>query len=405
MPGPGAYWYGEEELNAIVEVMQSGHLSRYGNENDPKFLRKVYTLEKEFASYCGVDFALATSSGTSSLLASALALGLKPGDEIILPAYTFVASYSSVIFAGLIPVLAEIDDSLTLDPAEIEHRITPNTKAIMPVHMLGNPCDMDKIMVIAKKHNLLVLEDCCQAAGATYKGKKVGAFGNISAFSLNIYKTINSGDGGLIVTNDKELFSRAFAIHDQGHKPNRTGVEVGNRSILGLNFRINELTGAVALEQLRKLDKIIFTLRQKRNKFKKLIAGVNGFKFRTLNDAEGDCATLCTIIFDTKEQAERVSNKLNTKTIDKSGWHVYANMEHVLRHLKKLGQPHAKGSYPRTDDILSRSINISIGVVDGGLGSGWGININSSDAEIEIAARQFIDACRTVMVPINADHV
>jgi dTDP-4-amino-4,6-dideoxygalactose transaminase len=135
-----------------------------------------------------VKHAIATSSGTSSLLASAIALGLKPGDEVIVPAYTFVASYTSLIFAGIVPVLAEIDESLTLDPEDIEKRITTKTKAIMPVHMLGNPCDMDRIMVIAEKHGLLVLEDSCQAAGASYKGRKTGSIGNIGAFSLNVSK-------------------------------------------------------------------------------------------------------------------------------------------------------------------------------------------------------------------------
>ncbi len=394
MPGPGAYWFGKEEEQAVMEVIKSGYLFRYGSESDPKFLHKVSTLEKEFARYCKAKFALATSSGTSSLVASALALGLKPGDEIIVPAYTFVASYTSVIFAGFVPVLSEIDESLTLDPDDIEHRITPRTKAIMPVHMLGNPCDMDRIMAIARKHNLFVLEDSCQAAGASYKGKKVGTIGDIGAFSLNIFKTINSGDGGLVVTNDDKLYETSFSVHDQGHKPNRFGVEVGNRNVLGLNFRINELTAAVALAQLGKIDKIIKTLHEKRSKFKKLISTAKGFKFRTLNDPEGDCATLCTVIFNTKEQATKVSKTLGSKTVDQSGWHVYANMEHVLNHLKNVGQPHTKGSYPKTDDILSRSMNISIGVVDGGLGAGWGININSSDAEIETAAKQFIDACK-----------
>jgi len=395
MPGPGAYWFGKEEMDAVIEVMKSGSLFRYGNENDPKFLHKVSTLEKEFARYCEVNFALATSSGTASLVASALALGLKPGDEIIVPAYTFVASYTSIIFAGIVPVLAEIDESLTLDPDDIEHRITSRTKAIMPVHMLGNPCDMDRIMVIAKKHNLLILEDACQAAGASYRGKKVGSIGNIGAFSLNVFKTINSGDGGLVVTNDKSLYETAFGVHDQGHKPSRFGVEVGNRNVLGLNFRINELTAAVALAQLSKIDKIIISLRDKKDKFKKIISKAKGFKFRTLNDPEGECATICTVIFDTKDQAAKVSKSLGSKTVDQSGWHVYANMEHVLNHLKEVGQPHTKGSYPKTDDILSRSMNISIGVVDGGLGAGWGININSSDTEIEAAAQKFIDACRT----------
>ncbi len=394
MPGPGAYWFGKEETDAVMRVMQSRHLFRYGSEGDPNFLHTVATLEKEFAKYCGAKFGLATSSGTSSLIASVAGLGLKPGDEIIIPAYTFVASYTSCIFLGLIPVLAEIDESLTLDPNDIEHRITSRTKAIMPVHMLGNSCDMDKIMAIAKKHNLLVLEDCCQAAGASYKGKKVGTIGDIGAFSLNVFKTINSGDGGLVVTNDANVYEIAFGMHDHGHKPSRLGVEVGSRNMMGLNFRMNEITAAVALAQLGKIDKIISTLREKRSKLKKLIAEVKGFKFRTLNDPDADCATLCTIIFDTREQAVKVAKKLGTKTIDQSGWHVYANMEHVLAHLKKIGQPHTKGAYPKTDDILSRAMNISIGVVDGGLGAGWGININSSDEEIEKAAQQFIEACK-----------
>ncbi len=394
MPGPGAYWFGKEEMEAVVEVMKSGYLFRYGSESNPDFLHKVSTLEKEFARYCGAKFALATSSGTSSLVASALALGLKPGDEIIVPAYTFVASYSSIIFAGIVPVLAEIDESLTLDPDDIEHRITPRTKAIMPVHMLGNPCDMDRIMAIARKHNLLVLEDSCQAAGASYKGKKIGTIGDIGAFSLNIFKTINSGDGGLIVTNDKLLYETAFGIHDQGHKPMRFGVEVGTRNVIGLNFRMNELTAAVGLAQLNKIDLIVGTLQQKRNKFKSLLSNPKGFKFRTLNDPDGDCATICTVIFDSKSQAAKVSKALGSKTVDQSGWHVYANMEHILNHLKTVGQPHTKGSYPKTDDILSRAMNISIGVVDGGLGAGWGININSTDMEIVAAVKEFTYACK-----------
>jgi len=394
MPGPGAFLFGKEEVDAAMEVLQKGYLFRYGSEDEPNFLHKVYTLEKEFSDYCRVNYALATTSGTASLLVSLKALGLNPGDEIIVPAYTFVASFSSCIFAGLVPVLAEIDDSLTIDPEDIERRITPLTRAIMPVHMLGNPCKMDEIMKIAKKHNLFVLEDSCQALGATYKGKKVGTIGNISAFSLNIFKTINSGDGGLVITNDKQLYEKAFGFHDQGHKPLRTGVEVGDRDTIGLNFRMNELTAAVALAQLGKADRIISILREKRKKLKTLIAKTEGIRFRTLNDFIGDCATICTVIFDSAEKAAKVCKALGTKTVDNSGWHVYSNMEHILYYLKQIGRPHSKGAYPKTDDILSRSVNISVGVVDGGLGAGWGINILSSDREIEKKAEQFIQTCK-----------
>lgn len=374
--------------------MESGYLFRYGSADDPKFLHKVSTLETEFTQYSGARYALATSSGTASLLVSLIALGLQPGDEVIVPAYTFVATYSACIFAGLVPVLAEIDESLSLDPDDIEHRITRRTKAILPVHMLGNPCNMDRIMEIARKHDLLVLEDSCQAAGASYKGKKVGTIGDMGAFSLNVFKTINCGDGGLIVTNDQNLYERAFGIHDQGHKPNRFGVEVGARSMVGLNFRINEITAAVALAQLKKLDRIVATLREKRSKLKNLIRVADGYTFRILNDPDGDAGTLCTVIFNSREQALKVTRALGSKTIDQSGWHVYFNMEHIMEHLKALGRPHARGAYPKTDDILGRSMNISIGVVDGGLGAGWGININSTDEDIEMAAKAYIEACK-----------
>lgn len=382
MSGPGSYWLGEEEKKEVLDVLSSGHLSRYGDLNDPRFRRKVHSLEQEFAAHTGVQHALAVGSGTGALWISMLAMGIGPGDEVIVPSYTFVATYSAAFFAGAIPVLAEIDESLTLDPKDIEKRITPKTKAIVPVHMLGNPSKMDEIMAIARKHNLLVLEDCAQASGAVYKGKKVGSMGQMGGFSFNIYKTITAGDGGLLVTDDSELYKRAFALHDQGHLPNRAGVEIGNRTILGMNFRMNELTGAVALAQLRKLDRITSTLRAKKAKLKAMLKGLPGVGFRELNDENGEAGTLLTLLFESADLAARVCKAIGSKTIDQSGWHVYANMEHVIKELEKHGRQVRKGTFPRTDDILSRALNISIGVVDAGLGSGFGININSTDSEI-----------------------
>ena len=393
MPGPGNDVFGKDEIREIMDVMKSGYMFRYGNLEDTKFKHKVYTLEEEFAAYCKAKHALALSSGSAALMVALNAIGLNPGDEVIVPAYTFVASYSSIIFSGGVPILCEIDESLNMDPADVERRITSRTRAIMAVHMLGNACDMDRILAIAKRHDLFVIEDACQANGGSYKGKKLGTLGNIGTFSLNIFKTITAGDGGLLVTNDSKLYKRAFGIHDQGHSPNRSGVEVGERSILGMNFRMNELTGAVALAQLRKLDNIIATLHTKKEKFKSAILGVPDVHFRMLNDKAGECATICTVIFDDRKNAAIVAKKLKTKTVDQSGWHVYANMEHVNRWLAEHNLPHGKGSYTRTDDILSRSINLSVGVVDGGLGSAFGINIHSSDEEIESKALQFRKAC------------
>lgn len=398
MAGPGAYFFGDEERNEVMDVLSSGHLSRYGDANDPGFKRKVYTFEQEFAHYCGVKYAVATNSGTASLLISFLALGIGQGDEVLVPGYTYVASISSIIHARATPVLVEIDESLTIDPRDLESKITDKTKAIMVVHMLGNPCYMDEIEKIADKYDLVIIEDGCQAAGATYKGRKIGSIGSMGAFSLNRYKNLAAGDGGILVTNDKDLYERAFAIHDQGHVPNRIGKDATG-SVVGLNLKMNELTGAVALAQLRKLDGMLSILRDKKALIKKALATNSNIKFRQINDEDGECATILTLIFDTSKRAENVASELGVKTLSHSGWHVYSNMAQIIGHKTPTddwSEPTrnaAPGSLHKTDDILSRSVNISIGVVDGGLGAGYGINILSSNEEITAVTQRILDVC------------
>ena len=406
--GPGAYVFGEEEAKEVMDVLNAKHLSRYGADDNPNFMQKVVSFEQEMAKIHGLKHVVATSSGTGSLMCCLAALGIGAGDEVIVPGYTFIASISSIVLCNAVPVLAEIDESLTMDPTRIEELITPQTKAIMPVHMLGNPCDMDSIMAIAKKHKLYVIEDCCQAVGASYKGKRVGSYGDMAAYSLNVFKTITAGDGGAVGTNDELLYERAFGFHDQGHKPVRKGVEVGNRSIIGMNMRMNELTGAVALAQARKLDTVLSTLRTKKAKLKGMLTGLPNFKFRTIND-DGECATLLTLIFDTVDLAERFAAEIGSKPIGYSGWHVYNNMEQVLNKVtgSKANCPfdcprfptkreYKKHMLPQTDDILDRAVNISIGVVDAGLGSAAGININSSDQEIENMGKKLIDVINSL---------
>jgi len=393
--GPGSYVLGAEEKKELMDVIESGYLFRYGTEGVDGFQHKVASFEKELAQMMGVKYAVATSSGTGSLLCCLAALGIGAGDEVIVPGYTFIASISSIVLSNAIPVLAEVDESLTLDPTKIEALITPRTKAIMPVHMLGNPCDMDPIMEIAKEHGLYVIEDCCQAFGAKYKGKCVGNFGDIAAFSLNVFKTITAGDGGAVVTNDERLYERAFGFHDQGHKPSRMGVEVGNRSIVGMNLRMNELTGAVSLAQLRKLPAILKTLHSKKKLLKDALRGLPHFTFRRINDEDGECATLLTLLFESVEMAEKFCEKIGSKPIAYSGWHVYNNMEQILGKVTGASancpydcprypsqREYKKHMLPQTDFNTGRAVNISIGVVDKGLGSGYGININSEPEEI-----------------------
>lgn len=394
MPGPGSYLVGEEEEKELLDVIRSGHLYRYGAPDDPRFQRKVMTLEQEFARFVGVEHALAVNSGTSALWIAMRSLGIGEGDEVIVPAYTYVATYTAVLFTGATPVLAEVDDTLNLDPDDVERRITPKTKAIVPVHMLGNPARLDRILPIAKEKKLIVIEDCAQAAGARYQGRSVGSFGSMGGFSLNFFKTFTAGDGGLIATNDPILYEKAFGYHDQGHRPMRTGVEVGRREVLGMNFRINELTGAVGLAQLRKLDRITSTLRAKKAKLKAMLADLPNVSFRTITDPEGECGTLLVMYLDDPERARRVAEALGTKPLQESGWHVYSNMEHIRKALAERGHDIGLGAFPRTDERLARSINLSVGVVDGGLGSGYGINIRSSDEEIETVGRRIRDVVR-----------
>ncbi|MBN1838064.1 MAG: DegT/DnrJ/EryC1/StrS family aminotransferase, partial [Spirochaetales bacterium] len=330
MPGPGYYWMGREEEEEIVELIRARYLFRYGDEKDPAFKHRVKSLEEEVAGKFGVRYALALSSGTAALITAMAAAGIGPGDEVIVPGYTFIASMSSVIFCNAVPVLAEVDESLTLDPADVERRITKHTRAILPVHMIGNPCDLDSLKAIADRHKLLLIEDTAQAFGGTYKGRRLGTVGLIGTYSFNIFKTINAGDGGMVVTDDEELYKRAFGYHDQGHLPLRTGVEVGNRSVIGQNFRMTELTAAVLLAQFRKLGAIIERLRALKARFKGQISDLPGLSFRRLNDPAGECGTILTVFLPDKKSADAVAKTLGTLTVAHSGWHVYNNMENIL---------------------------------------------------------------------------
>lgn len=406
MPGPGHYLIGKEEEEQLLDVIRAGYLFRYGDEKDPAFKHKVVTLEKEIAEKFGAKYALALTSGTAALCTCFSAAAIGPGDEVIVPGYTFIASIASIIMVGAVPVLAEIDESLTMDPADFEKKITPRTKAVLPVHMLGNSADLDKIQAIADKHNITVIEDSCQAFGASYKGKRLGTIGKLGAYSFNLFKTISAGDGGMVITDDEDLYTRAFGYHDQGHLPSRMGVEVGNRSIIGHNFRMNELTGAVLLAQFRKLDKLVDRLKTVKKRFKDQLQGVEGIGFRKITD-EGECNSVLTVLMPSKEIADKVTEKLGSLTVAHSGWHVYNHMEQILekKTAVKKGPPfyssefptdveYFKGMLPVTDGILERAINISIGVVDKGLGTPFGVNPLSTDDEIDQKAQEFIAAVK-----------
>lgn len=399
---------GKEEKEELLEVIESGYLYRYGDTSDPQFKAKVWNLEQNFAKYTGSKHALAVNSGTSALLTALWALGIAPGDEVIVPGYTFIASITSIIFARAIPILAEVDESLTLDPRDVRKKVTSHTKAIMLVHMLGNPGNINEISKIAEEKDLILIEDCAQAFGASYKGNSVGTFGRMGTFSLNVYKTITAGDGGMIITDEKDLYERAFAIHDQGHLPLRKGVEQGKRTILGLNFRMNELTAAVANAQLQKIDIIKEKLHTNKQLLKQELSDIEEIEFRKIWDKEGDIGTLLTFFMPTEKSAKKLSSILGCTTISGSGWHVYSNMEHLLGKMTvteegcpfvcpfydKPEMSYDIGMLPQTDDLLKRGINISVGVSDPGLGSAYGITIDDSVEQIRSVSNNLKNAIK-----------
>jgi len=409
MAGPGMELIGEEEIEEVLEVLRAGYLYRYGislgDGVDPRFQGKVYQLERQVAEHSRVRYAVAVNSGTSALLSAMVALGIGPGDEVIVPGFTFVASISSIVYTGAVPVLAEIDRTFNLDPEDVKAKISPRTRAIMVVHMMGNPARLQELREIADEHGLHLIEDCCQAFGAAYRGRPIGSVGDVGAFSFNIYKTITAGDGGMVITDDEEVYRRAFAFHDQGHAPLRQGVEIGKRPFLGLDFRYTELQAAVLLAQLRKLPELIDRLQTRKRHFKAAIAGLPGLEFREVLDPEEEIATILTVILPDAEVAERLAAALESKVVAEAGWHVYNNMEHVLEqrmatslscsfscpHYAERGGEirYRRGMLPQTDDLLGRSINISIGVSDVGLGSGFGVTIHDDLDVVSERADEF----------------
>jgi dTDP-4-amino-4,6-dideoxygalactose transaminase len=403
MPGPGVELIGEEEIAEVMQVLTNRSLSRYGSADDPAFGAKVRHVEEEIAALAGVRFGLGLHGGGSAgLLVSLLGLGVGPGDEVIVPGFTFVASISAIVFARALPVLAEVDDSFNLDPADVEARITPRTRAILVVHMLGAPARLDELKDIADRHGIALIEDCAQAFGATYQGQGVGGIGKVGVFSFNEYKTITCGDGGMIVTDDEDLYGRLFAIHDQGHAPYRLGSKYAERPFLGLNFRMTELSGAVLLAQVRKLDMIRDHLRANKAIVKSAIADLPGLGFRTIVDPEGDLATHLVVTFPSAEIAGRVAADLGSITLAASGWHVYSNMEHLLERRTVTGRGcpfgcachggdgagYRAGMLPLTDALLARSMSIGIGVFDMNLAP-FGLRMRDDAAAAERCADTF----------------
>ena len=365
----GSELFGKEEKEAIAEVIdRNAVLFRYGFDEKRKGIFKVKEFEEKFAGYVGVKYALGVASGTAALRVALAALGIGPGDEVITQAFTFVATVEAIMESGATPVIAEVDKSLNLDPDDFESKISAKTKAVIPVHMLGVPARMDEILKIAGKHNLKVLEDSAQACGSSYKGKKTGTLGDIGIYSFDYVKTITTGEGGMVVTNDKNLYLEASYFHDHGHG-HRSDVPRGedSRKIRGFNYRMGEIQGALGIAQLSRLDYVIGEQKKNKARIKEAISGMKELKFRELPDEAGDGGDTLIFFLPNKGMAsdfekELTKQEIGTKILPSAlGWHYFANWEHIINELK--GKKENKiGMWPHSDSFLRRAVAIPISV-------------------------------------------
>lgn len=380
------FGFSEEAKAAIRAVIEkenvpSPMLSRYYNPRPSK----VKMLEELAMQLFDVPYVLAVNSGTSALNTAYVAAGIGPGCEVIVPGYTFFATVAEVVTAGAIPVIAEIDESLTIDPADVERKITPHTKAIVPVHMIGTCADMDAIMAIARKHGLLVIEDAAQACGASYKGRRVGTIGDFGCFSISSYKITGGGEAGLVMTHDPYLYTRAQNNHDTGAcwRPDRYAKErEAGELFCGYNYKLSELEGSVNLAQLRKMPDQVRRWQKTKRQITRQLRHFAGITPQQVRDPDGEVGNHLVFFAPDAQAAEKLAAALAAEGVGAStrgcksarDWHLYAFWEHILERKSAtpagcpwsceknagLGQDYSPDMCPRTLDILSRAVFIGI---------------------------------------------
>jgi len=373
----------KEKIRALLDSetnLQGPHLFRYYN---PKPSR-VAAAEAALRDLVGVKYCLAVNSCTSALVASYRALGIGTGDEVIVPAYTFFATAATAVAANAIPVIAEVDDSLNLDPEAVARAITRRTKAISAVHMRGAPAQMDALLDLAKRKGLPLIEDVAQAGGGSFRGQRLGSLGTVGCFSFDYYKVVVSGEGGFVTTDDEWLYTRAQSWHDTAAcwRPDRFAHERREGELFaGENYRMSELEGAVAVAQIRKTDQMLGGYRRAKKLIKDQIDTFPGVSFRRLTDEAGDTA-ICLIMFlPTAELTRCAIEALHAEGVPAGGvydskvrdWHIYTYWEHILdkKSVAKDGLPwsavpegelpkYSRDMCPHTLDLLGRSIHIEI---------------------------------------------
>jgi len=383
---PGVHHMGDEEINAAVRVLRSRSPFRYYGVD---LQGEVQAFEAEFAAFLGTSHCVATNSGTGALHAALAALGVGPGQEVIVPAYMWVSVVAAVVNLGAIPVLADIDDTFCLDPAAVETNITPRTIGVVAVHMSGAPGDIEAIKKVARKHGLFLLEDCAQCAGGSVGNKKVGTFGDMAIFSFQMNKNMTSGEGGCIVTNDERLYNRAVACHDTGYARDSDGRAMLDKldcRLWGYGYRMDEIRASILRIQLEKLPTIIARMRRSKYRIRKALERYSEVRFRRIIDPDGDTGCFLLTTFERPEIAKEMNRALraegiitlaqgvNNIVMTEWGLHIYYNIPSLVHKTStdKSNSPWAlaenigshttyqKGTCPYADRLFERSVLLAV---------------------------------------------
>ncbi len=367
---PGYEIIGQEEQFQLNEIFNKGNgvLFRHGFDNIRNNSYKVQDFEKAFAKYFKSNFTLAVSSGTAALRVALAALQIGKNDEVITQSFTFVATVESIIEAGAKPICTEIDDTLNMDPEDLLLKITDKTKAVIVVHMLGNPARMREIKNICDKKNIYLIEDTAWGCGGMLENKYLGTWGDIGTYSFDFAKTITTGEGGMLIFKEEKIFNKAAAWHDHGHENNpKLPRWEDSRSSSGFNYRMSELQGAVGLAQLSKLDYIISSHRMNKKKIWDEIKSINAIDLRSMPEGSNESAEALIFFVENSEIAkscrdELLINGVGTKILPEAiTWHFAAKWDHM----KELSESHNNKLYkqfPNSSELLSRSVSIPINI-------------------------------------------
>ena len=369
------YRIGQEEIDAVARAINSKDFFKINGSGC-----EVLNFENEMKEYLHKDYCLLMSSGFGALTSALIGLGIGPGDEVIVPGYTYIATALAVTAVGAIPVIVDIDDTLTIDPIEVEKKITNNTKAVMPVHIMGFPCNMAELKKISEKYNIAIVEDACQSMGGKFNDEYLGTIGDAGAFSDNYYKIMTSGEGGALVTNNRKIYERALIFHDSSAVAFFGSQLDGITEPVfgGTEFRVSDITGAILREQLKKLPAIIDDLHK--NKFSLIDLLDNKSLVAPSHDSQGDCATTLALRFETKEECEAFANKCEEAGVSiivpiNTGKHIYTNWTQIMekrgalhpamdpfkmKENQGLQMDYTMDMCPRTLDLLARTTYINI---------------------------------------------